>query len=535
VDVRIFHSDYLIIGSGVAGLFCALKACAHGNVSLLTRDSCLVSNTALAQGGIAAALKPGDSPLLHLRDTLAAGAGGCFPPAVEVLVKEGVERVQELIALGMPFDHLPGGALAVTREGAHSLARVIPALGDATGLAMARTLLSAVSQQKRIRIKEGVRALELVMHQGRCRGVLAWQPEGRPALHLARAVVLATGGLGQIYSRTTGSRWCNGSGLAMAVRAGAQTADLEYVQFHPTALACGEDPLPLISEAVRGQGAILVDQLGRRFMLGRHPMAELAPRDVVARAIFGQELAGRKVFLDATAMGKGFAKRFPSIFAACQKRGIDPSRQPMPVTPAAHFLMGGVKSDLNGASSLPGLLVCGETACTGVHGANRLASNSLLEGLVFGHRAAAALAQSPALPPELRSRRQMAAREAEDMIAGSRGLEHCLPRPHDPRQAEAMTTKLRQIMWSHAGLVRRADSLIRALDLIGQIEEEAPPGALDLRDMTTAARLVVRAALARRESRGSHFREDYPPPPPPSESLPPCAPPVSDQRLAQGA
>lgn len=524
--MRIFHSDYLIIGSGVAGLFCALKACAHGTVSLLTRDGCLVSNTALAQGGIAAALQPGDSPLMHLRDTLAAGAGACDAQAVEVLVREGVERVRELLALGMPFDHGPGGGLAVTREGAHSLARVIPAQGDATGLAMARTLLAALAREKRIRLKECVRALELVMHEGRCRGVLAWQPENRPALHLARAVVLATGGIGQIYSRTTGSPWCNGAGLAMAHRAGVQIVDLEYVQFHPTALDCGEDPLPLISEAVRGQGAVLIDQGGHRFMAGRHPLAELAPRDVVARAIFEQEQAGRKVFLDASAMGQGFAKRFPSIFAACQKRGLDPGRQPLPVTPAAHFLMGGVKSDLKGASSLPGLFVCGETACTGVHGANRLASNSLLEGLVFGRRVADALDDCPALPPGLESRKQIGTGEAEEMLASSRGLEHCLPRPHDVGRAQALTLKLRRVMWSQVGLVRRADGLIRALDLIDQIEGEAPAGALDLMDMTTVARLAARAALARRESRGSHYRDDYPPP---------SAPPINAERLAKGA
>lgn len=526
--MRVFYSDYLIVGSGVAGLFCALKACAHGAVSILTRDACLISNTALAQGGIAAALEPGDSPQIHLRDTMAAGAGACNADAVNVLVQEGVDRVQELISLGMPFDQKPGGGLAVTREGAHSLARVIPALGDATGLAMAQTLLAALAGKKTVHIHENARALELLTHGGRCLGVLSWQPGAGPAVHLARGVVLATGGIGRIYSRTTGSRWCNGAGLAMALRAGAQIIDMEYVQFHPTALDCGEDPLPLVSEAVRGHGALLIDQSGRRFMQGCHALAELAPRDVVARAIFEQEQQGRKVFLDATDMGHGFARRFPSIHQACINRGIDPGNQPMPVTPAAHFLMGGIKSDLNGASTLPGLFVCGETACTGVHGANRLASNSLLEGLVFGHRVASSLAACPELPAGLGHGEQMGISLVEGLIPWGCRLEKCLPGLHDPRETDGLVEQLRRVMWDHAGLARQAHGLIRALDLIDQIEAQAPEGALELGDMISVARLVVRAALARRESRGSHYREDYPPQCQPQ----PLAPPHT---LSQGA
>jgi L-aspartate oxidase len=510
----------------VAGLFCALKACAHGTVSILTRDSCLTSNTALAQGGIAAALEPGDSPLMHLRDTLAAGAGACDEEAVQVLVQEGVERVRELISLGMPFDHKADGGLAVTREGAHSLARVIPALGDGTGLAMAQTLLSALAEQETVHTHENVRALELLTHGGRCIGVLSWQPKAGPAAHFARGVVLATGGIGRLYIRTTGSRWCNGAGLAMAHRAGAQTKDMEYIQFHPTALACGEDPLPLVSEAVRGHGALLLDQGGRRFMPGYHVLAELAPRDVVARAIYEQEQQGRRVFLDAAALGDAFAKRFPSIWQACRKRGIDPARQPIPVTPAAHFLMGGIKSDLDGASSLPGLFVCGEAACTGVHGANRLASNSLLEGLVFGHRVAKSLAKYPEPGAAFVHEREISISQVEGLLPWNRGLEHCLPGLHDARQTESLIRQLRQVMWNHAGLVRQAQGLIRALDSIGQLEDQAPEGALELADMICVAHLVVRAALARRESRGSHFREDYP-------SLPHRPAPL--QNLSQGA
>ncbi len=506
------HSDYLIIGAGVAGLFCALKASAHGSVSILTRDNILSSNTALAQGGIAAALENGDSPLLHLRDTLAAGAGACDPDAVGILVNEGVQRVKELVALGMPFDKKPGGGFAVTREGAHSMARVIPALGDATGLAMTQTLQAALAKEDRVSICHGVRAVELLVHQGRCLGVLAVQPSGEPLVHLARAVVLATGGLGQLYSRTTASRWCNGAGLAMAFRAGAQLRDMEYVQFHPTALDCGEDPLPLISEAVRGHGAILVDESDCRFMTYRHTMAELAPRDVVARAIFEYEQQGQSVYLDATSMGDEFAQRFPSINLACRQRGLDPGRQAIPVTPAAHFIMGGVRSDLHGASTLPGLFVCGEAACTGVHGANRLASNSLLEGLVFGHRTASALAKAPETRGGLSDRRQFDATDVEAWIPQWRSLDQCLPRPHDSRESEAMIIQLRRVMWNQVGLVRQADGLIKALDYIGQLESENPPGALELADMLTVARLVAQVALARRESRGSHFREDYPPP-----------------------
>ena len=510
--MRIHHSDYLIVGAGVAGLFCALKASSHGTVAILTRDTMLNSNTALAQGGIAAALEPGDSPLMHLRDTLAAGAGACDARAVGVLVNEGIERVRELAALGMPFDQKPGGGLKVAREGAHSQARVIPALGDATGLAMTQTLQAALAKEERVRIHQGKRVLELLLDQGRCVGVLAVQASGEPVAHLARAVVLATGGLGRLYSRTTASRWCNGAGLAMAHRAGARLRDLEYIQFHPTALDCGEDPLPLISEAVRGHGAILLDQNGCRFMTFRHPMAELAPRDVVARAIFEYEQQGQRVFLDATSMGGGFAERFPSIHKSCQQRGLDPGRQALPVTPAAHFLMGGVQSDLNGASSLPGLFVCGEAACTGVHGANRLASNSLLEGLVFGYRTAEALAGSPEIPASLKRGGQLDGALVEAWIPQGRGLEQCLPRPHDSGKSQAMLEELRRVMWSQVGLLRQADGLIKALDIISQLESQAPSGALELADMLTVARLVTQAALSRRESRGSHFREDYPPP-----------------------
>src|ERR1043166_3241620 len=383
------RTRFLVVGSGVAGLHTAWRASEHGDVLLLTKRSLFDSATAYAQGGIAAALGAGDSPALHRQDTLAAGAALCDAAAVQVLVEEGPTRVRDLQTAGAHFDLDPGGKLQLGREAAHSKNRIVHAHGDQTGAEVARTLVARVRESRRVKGLERARVLDLIVSRGACAGVRA-SVRGRATDILADATVLATGGCGQIYRYTTNPVVATGDGYAIAHRAGVTLTDMEFVQFHPTALDTPENPLPLISEAVRGEGAVLVNERGERFMVKRHKLAELAPRDVVARAIFAEQRRGR-VFLDARAVGSRFARRFPGILALCAARGIDPRRDLIPVTPAAHYMMGGVVTDLYGHSSLARLYAVGEVARTGVHGANRLASNSLLEGLVFAERVARAL------------------------------------------------------------------------------------------------------------------------------------------------
>src|SRR6185312_1216602 len=327
-------------------------------------------------------LGAGDSPELHRRDTLAAGAALCDAAAVQVLVEEGPARIRELQTAGADFDLDPAGKLKLGREAAHSKNRIVHAHGDQTGAEVARTLVARVRASKRIRVLEKARVLDLIVRRDGCYGVRA-SIKGRATEIIADATVLATGGCGQVYRYTTNPVVATGDGYAIAHRAGVRLADMEFVQFHPTALDTPENPLSLISEAVRGEGAVLLNDVGERFMLKRHRLAELAPRDVVAREIFREKAGGRKVVLDARSLGRSFEKRFPGIFAICRARGIDPAVEPIPVTPAAHYMMGGIVTDLRGRASLPRLYACGEVSRTGVHGANRLASNSLLEGLVF--------------------------------------------------------------------------------------------------------------------------------------------------------
>ncbi len=381
------RARFLVIGSGVAGLHTAWRAAGSGDVMVLTKRSLFDSATAYAQGGIAAALGAGDSPELHRRDTLAAGAALCDAAAVEVLVEEGPARVRELATAGADFDRDTEGKLKLGREAAHSRRRIVHAHGDQTGAEVARTLIERVRATPGITVSEKTRVLDLIVENGQCVGVRA-TVAGRATEFIADATILATGGCGQVYRYTTNPVVATGDGFAIAHRAGVRLADMEFVQFHPTALDTPENPLALISEAVRGEGAVLVNDRGDRFMLGEHKLAELAPRDVVARAIFREQRSGRKVFLDATMFERPFAERFPGIYALCRARGIDPDTDLIPVTPAAHYMMGGVVTDLAGRASLARLYACGEVARTGVHGANRLASNSLLEGLVFAERVA---------------------------------------------------------------------------------------------------------------------------------------------------
>jgi L-aspartate oxidase len=482
----------LVIGSGVAGLHTAWRAAEESDVLLLTKRSLFDSATAYAQGGIAAALGAGDSPELHRRDTLAAGAALCDADAVQVLVEEGPARVRELQTAGAHFDLDPTGRLKLGREAAHSKNRIVHAHGDQTGAEVARTLIDRVHESERVGVIEKARVLDLIVRRGECAGVRA-SLAGRPAEIIADVTVLATGGCGQVYRYTTNPVVATGDGFAIAHRAGATLADMEFVQFHPTALDTPENPLQLISEAVRGEGAILVNAAGERFMREQHKLAELAPRDVVARAIFREQRRG-KVFLDARKLGAAFNKRFPGIFAICKARGIDPRRDLIPVTPAAHYMMGGVVTDLRGRSTLKRLYAVGEIARTGVHGANRLASNSLLEGLVFAERVARDLPNVG----ELRS--EPAAMDWTVPVLADRGA------------AQVSADAVRAVMWEHAGIARTAKGLRTALTMLSQIEDRLPVGATEEQNLVQTARLIAEAALARKESRGGHYRADFPKP-----------------------
>ena len=484
------RARFLVVGSGVAGLHTAWRASEHGDVLLLTKRSLFDSATAYAQGGIAAALGAGDSPALHRQDTLAAGAALCDAAAVQVLVEEGPARVRELQTAGARFDLDPGGRLKLGREAAHSKNRIVHAHGDQTGAEVARTLVARVLETPRIRVLEKARVLDLIIKRGVVYGVRA-SIAGHATEIIADATVLATGGCGQIYRYTTNPVVATGDGFAVAHRAGVTLADMEFVQFHPTALDTPENPLALISEAVRGEGAILINSAGIRFMRGRHRLAELAPRDIVARAIFREQRNG-PVYLDARKLGKAFTQRFPGIFALCQARGIDPRHDPIPVTPAAHYMMGGVVTDLYGRSSARRLYAVGEVARTGVHGANRLASNSLLEGLVFAERVARDLATTKRLTT---------------LPAAGRWT---VPPLADRGAAQVAADAIRDVMWADAGIARSARGLRTALQVLAEIGTRLPTGATEELNMLQTAQLVVGAALMRKESRGGHYRADYP-------------------------
>ena len=486
------RTRFLVVGSGVAGLHTAWRASEHGPVIVLTKRSLFDSATAYAQGGIAAALGAGDSPELHRRDTLAAGAALCDAAAVKVLVEEGPARVRELSAAGADFDLTPNGKFSLGREAAHSRKRIVHAHGDQTGAEVARTLIKRVTESAGVDVMETTRVLDLIVENGECIGVRA-SASGRAVEIVADATILATGGCGQVYRNTTNPQVATGDGFAIALRASVRLADMEFVQFHPTALATPENPLALISEAVRGEGAVLLNSAGERFMPERHRLAELAPRDIVAREIFREQQAGGPVYLDAHRLGDSFEHRFPGIFALCRARGIDPRTDLIPVTPAAHYMMGGVVTDLAGHSSLSRLYACGEVSRTGVHGANRLASNSLLEGLVFAERVARDLVSVAPLSGELAPAQAWRVPELVDRGA-----------------AQVAADAMRSVMWDDAGIVRTAAGLRACVEQLEDIAHRLPNGATEETNMVDTSLLIAEAALLRKESRGGHHRADFP-------------------------
>ncbi|WP_136707883.1 L-aspartate oxidase [Agromyces sp. H66] len=525
----------LVVGGGIAGLWTAVKAADAGHtVELVTKTVLADGNTRHAQGGIAAALFPDDSVERHYDDTIAAGAGLADPEAVRVLVDEGPARVRDLIRFGVEFDRDESG-LERGLEAAHSRARILHAGGDATGAAIEAALVATV-RRRAVRIDEETMLADLVVEGGCVVGVRLLTASGAVTERHADAVVLATGGSGRLYRHTTNPDVATGDGVAAAWRAGAAVADLEFVQFHPTALDA--PGTPLISEAVRGEGALLVDRDGERFMLEVDPRGELAPRDVVARAVWRRmaEQGGEPVFLDATALGAEFlAQRFPSLDAAVREAGFDWSAEPVPITPAAHYTMGGVVTDLDGRTTLPGLFAVGETARTGVHGANRLASNSLLEAAVFADRAARALA-SPA-PARARNGGYTIGRagaggrirgvsdriSAESSSTGTgtgtgagtgsgAGIETGAAR--HPRPTVVDRGRLQRLMWEHVGLERDAEGLAAASARLAtwRAPEVRDRRSAEDRNLLDLAHLTVAAALARTESRGAHFRTDDPTP-----------------------
>jgi L-aspartate oxidase len=496
--------DFVVIGSGIAGLRAAIALAPVGRVLILTKAEPTESNTGHAQGGIAVALGEDDSPELHAADTIKAGDGLCDEAAVRVLVEQGPPYVTELVDWGTRFDRDADGRLGRGREAAHTVRRVLHA-GDATGREIARVLWTRVSALPSVETSNHALVTELLVEHDRCVGVRFYDQLGFPRDARARATLLATGGAGQVFRHTTNPRVATGDGVALGFHAGARVADLEFVQFHPTALNVPGAPRFLISEALRGDGGRLLNGRGQAFMTRYHPDGDLAPRDVVARSIVREmDMTGGSVFLSLSHLDADYvSRRFPTIADMCRQVGLDLARDPIPVSPAAHYVMGGVDTDQWGRTSLPGLLAAGEVACTGVHGANRLASNSLLEGLVFGARAALAMQQPPAAAPLGKDRREA-------------------PRTLPPSVARSplTTTEVRDLMWKSVGLFRTREGMedaVAKLDASYAAHRDALANArADDGDawkqfnLVTVARLIARAALRRLESRGAHYRADFP-------------------------
>ncbi|MGH9820779.1 MAG: L-aspartate oxidase [Pyrinomonadaceae bacterium] len=492
------ETDFIVIGSGVAGLRASIGLAESGaRVTVLTKDKVSESNTEYAQGGVAVVLSEDDNAELHEGDTLVAGAGLCDPAAVETLVTEGTKYVKQLIDWGTEFDR-EGGKLLMGQEAAHSRRRILHAHGDSTGAEFVRSLIARAAAEKSINLTAFANTESLIVSEGRCVGVCFLDPILRaPREIYARAVIMCTGGAGQLYLHTTNPPVATGDGMAMAYFAGAEIADMEFIQFHPTALSIENAPRFLLSEAMRGEGGLLKNKYGERFMPGYDKRAEMAPRDIVSRSIIAEmrRTGTRSVFLDMTALDEDFLKhRFPTIYETCAHYGLNIATDMLPVSPASHYCMGGIRTDLWGRSTLRGLYAAGEVSCTGVHGANRLASNSLLEGLVFGARAGEAAVKDTG---------QWSA------VSGQRSVgQDSAIRNSQSQMSTAVRKRVKRIMWERVGILREKDSLQRALKEFQQIA--AGNLSTSSRKFVTLASLVATAGLWREESRGGHFRTDFP-------------------------
>ena len=490
-------SRVLIVGAGLAALYAALKLAPRPVLMISPEPLGKGASSAWAQGGVAAAMDPADSPANRARDTIRAGAGTVDPEVAQAVTTEARAQILDLSHLGTPFDRSADESYLLSREAAHSFARIVRVRGDQAGAEIMRALVAQIRQAEHVQVLEGVMATGLHVEDGTVTGLrVAECARGLSQDNLIRgsAVLLAGGGSGGLYALTTNPPRIRGQVIGMAARAGAVIADAEFVQFHPTAMNCGIDPAPLATEALRGEGATLINRHGERFMLGAHPDAELAPRDIVARAVYAQSQAGLSPALDTRqALGPRLLRDFPAVAAACRRTGIDPLSAPIPVAAAAHYHMGGIATDMAGQSSLPGLWACGEAASTGLHGANRLASNGLLEALVFGRRCAMSI-ESALGPARL---------DVPEVTLPSRPAA-ALPQPE-------RVVRLRQRMTESVGVIRTDAGLRQALTEIADLEASQPECDAFL-NMTATATLIAAAALARRESRGAHFRSDHPTP-----------------------
>ncbi len=505
--------DFIVIGSGVAGLRAAISASRYGNVLILNKGRLNESASQNAQGGVATALNEEEAEIdSHYQDTVDAGRGLCNESAVRVLVEEGPRRIQELIAWGAEFDKI-GSRFATVLEGAHTKNRILRAQGDATGAEIVRTLVEKARKIPNLQLRVNHFAIDLIIEQGVCKGAyILDQQTNTPYALLAKGVMMATGGAGHVFSRTTNPAVATGDGIAMAIRAGALVSDMEFVQFHPTSLLLPNAPPFLLSEAMRGEGALLRNSDNKLFMAAYHPDAELAPRDIVTRAIWNEIQQGQRVFLDLTHMEKTFVRqRFPTIDKTCRALGIDIARDKIPVAPATHYMMGGIKTDLSGRTNINRLWAAGEVAATGVHGANRLASNALLEGLVFGARAGDDLENISRLPP-LQSTLAPSSKPLEKSFSSP--LAEIMNAP-SPDAYYAVQKTVQETMWNNVGIIRSAASLERATKKIQECawvlsEQALSRLALETRNLVIVAEAIITSARARKESIGAHFLEDSP-------------------------